>query len=169
MDTAKIEDTIEGLGFEVVTLEKGGGKKRPLLRIRIDRPGSAPGRSNVNVDDCAAVTRALRDILEEEGGTAREWVLEVSSPGVERPLTRARDYERFRGERVRVRGYSPLAGRAKQLEGTLLGLVDDKSETFALEVGDERVEIALAAVAGARLVYSWDSDRQSASPGRRET
>jgi ribosome maturation factor RimP len=121
------------------------------------------------VDDCAAVTRALREVLEEEGGAERDWVLEVSSPGVERPLTKAEDYDRFRGERVRVRGYQPLVGRAKQLEGTLLGLVGEKSETFAIEVDDERVEIALAAVAGARLVYSWDSDRQAASPGRRET
>jgi len=169
LDTAKIEDTIEGLGFEVVTLERGGGKKRPLLKIRIDRPGSAPGRSNVSVDDCAAVARAVREVLEEDGGAEQDWVLEVSSPGVERPLTKALDYDRFRGERVRVRGFKPLAGRAKQLEGTLLGLIDEKSETFALEVDDERVEIALTAVAGARLVYSWDSERQTESPGRRET
>ncbi|MFV1987163.1 MAG: ribosome maturation factor RimP [Gemmatimonadota bacterium] len=165
MDTSKIEDTIEGLGFEIVTLERGGGRNRPLLRIRIDGPGSEPGRSNVSVQDCAAVARALRDVLEEEGGAERDWVLEVSSPGVERPLTKAEDFARFRGERVMVRGYQPLAGGAKQLEGTLLGLVDDKSETFALDVGGERVEIALNAVAGARLVYSWDSRPH----GRRET
>ncbi len=158
MDTARIEDTIEGLGFEIVTMERGGGRKRPLLRIRIDRSDSEPGRSNIGVEDCAVVSKALREVLEEEGGAERDWVLEVSSPGVERPLTNARDFARFSGERVMVRGYQPLAGRAKQLEGTLLGLVDDKSETFALQVGEERVEIALDAVASARLVYSWDAE-----------
>lgn len=158
MDTARIEDTIEGLGFEVVSLERGGGRKRPLLRIRIDRPDSEPGRSNIGVEDCVRVTKALREVLEEEGGAERDWGLEVSSPGVDRPLTNARDFARFSGERVRIRGYRPLAGRAKELEGTLLGLVDDKSETFALQIGEERVEIALDVVAGARLVYSWDSE-----------
>ncbi|MDX1394773.1 MAG: ribosome maturation factor RimP [Gemmatimonadota bacterium] len=167
---AKIERTIEDLGFEVVTLDQGGGRRRPLLRIRIDRPDSPPGRSSVGVDDCAAVTRALREVLDaEEGGEERDWVLEVSSPGVERPLTKARDYERFSGERIRVRGYGPLAGRGKQLEGTLLGLVDDRSEMFGLEIEGERVEIALDAVASARLVVSWDEELRAPSPGRRET
>lgn len=167
MDTGKIEDTIEDLGFEVVTLERGGARRRPLLRIRIDRPDSEPGRSSVSVKDCALVARAVRGMMEAEGGVEGDWVLEVSSPGVERPLTRARDFERFAGRRIRVRGYRPLAGHSKELEGTLLGLVEDRPETFALSVGDERVEIALAAVALARLVYSWDADVPVSRAGER--
>lgn len=169
LDAAKIEEAIETLGFEVVTLERGGGRRRSLLRIRIDRPDSEPGRSAIDVEDCAAVTRALREVLEEEGGAEQDWVLEVSSPGVERPLTKARDFERFSGERIRVRGYQPLVDRSKELEGTLLGMVDDGSETFALQIDDRRVEIALNAVASARLVYSWDSGPAARPAGRRET
>ena len=169
MDTAKIEETIESLGFEVVSQERGGGRRRPLLRIRIDRPDSEPGRSAVSVDDCAAVTRAVRDVLEQEGGAEQDWVLEVSSPGVERPLTKARDFDRFSGEIIRVRGYQALVDRSKELEGTLLGMVEGGSETFALQVGDRRVEVALSAVASARLVYSWDGGQGSRSAGRRET
>lgn len=168
LDTGAIERAIGDLGFEVVTLDRGGGRRRPILRIRIDRPDSRPGRSAVTVEDCASVAKALRDVLEKEKGTGDDWVLEVSSPGVERPLTKPRDFERFRGLRARVRGYGPLAGRSKELEGTLLGLVQDDPGTFVLGVGDERVEIALDALASARLVYSWDAAGAAASPSRRE-
>lgn len=155
MDVARIEETVENLGFEVVTLERGGGRRRPLIRIRIDRPDSPPGQSAVGVDDCARVSRAVREVLEAEGG-GEDWILEVSSPGVERPLTKARDFDRFAGLPVRVRGYGPLAGRSRELEGTLLGLVDGDGETFALEIDGERVTIPRESVAAARLVYSWD-------------
>lgn len=156
MDTARIEETVEALGFEVVTLERGGGRRRPLIRIRIDRPDSPAGQSGVSVEDCARVSRAVREVLEAEGGGGEDWILEVSSPGVERPLTKAKDFERFAGLEIRVRGYGPLAGRARELEGTLLGLVDGDGEAIALEIGGERVTIPRASVSTARLVYSWD-------------
>lgn len=155
MDAQRIEETVEALGFEVVSLERGGGRRRPLIRIRIDRPDSTPGGPGVSVDDCARVSRSLREVLETEGGGGEDWILEVSSPGVERPLTKARDFERFAGSRVRVRGYGPLAGRSRELEGTLLGLLEGDGETIALEVDGERVKIPRESVAAARLVYSW--------------
>jgi len=167
LDAGKIEETIEGLGFEVVTLERGGARRRPLLRIRIDRPDSEPGRSQVSVQDCTRVARVLRGVLETEGEAQGDWILEVSSPGVERPLTKPRDFERFAGELVRVRGYKPLAGRSKELEGTLLGMVEDRSETVALSLDGERVEIALASVAAARLVYSWEAGTPASSAGEK--
>lgn len=157
VDAARIEAAIEAEGFELVALERGGGRKRPLLRVRIDRPDSPPGRSTVTVDDCAHLSRILRDVLESGDGGEQDWILEVSSPGVERPLVRSRDYDRFAGQRVRVRGYAPLAGRGKEIEGALLGLVEADAEAFALDVDGERVEIPLSAVASARLVYSWDA------------
>lgn len=163
MDAARIEAAIEAEGFELVALERGGGRKRPLLRVRVDRPDSPPGRSTVTVDDCARLSRILRDVLEGGGGEG-DWILEVSSPGVERPLVRSRDYDRFAGQRVRVRGYAPLAGRGKEIEGALLGLVEADAEAFALDVDGERVEIPLSAVASARLVYSWDT--AAAQPDR---
>ncbi len=156
VDAGAIERSIESLGFELVTLERGGGRSRPLLRVRIDRPDSAPGRSSITVEDCARVSRALRDLLEADDDGGADWVLEVSSPGVERPLVRAADFDRFRGQRVRVRGYERLAGTAKQLEGTLLGLVEGRPEAFALDVDGDRVEILLEAVAAARLAYGWE-------------
>lgn len=163
MDTAILEETIEAMGFEVVQMERGGGRNRPLLRVRIDHADAGVERSVVTVDECAAVTRALRERIEEHEGGESDWVLEVSSPGVERPLVRAKDYARFAGARIRVRGYAPLADRAKQLEGTLLGLVGDEAEMFALEIEGDRVEIPLDAVAAARLVYEWDASASNES------
>ena len=157
MDGAQIEQTVEALGFEVVQIERGGGRRRPLLRLRIDRPDVAPGRSGVTVEDCAAVSRELRTRLAGANGGEGDWVLEVSSPGVDRPLVKAADYARFAGSRVRVTGYAPLEGRGRRLDGTLLGLVPGPVDAFTLEVDGDRVEIPLEAVASARLVYDWDS------------
>ena len=155
LDSADIERAVAALGFEVVQMERGGGPRRPLLRLRIDRPGLSPAHSGVTVDDCVAVTRELRGALED--GAAEDWVLEVSSPGVDRPLVKTADYVRFAGSRIRVRGYGPLAERGRKLEGTLLGTVDGRPGTFAMEVEGDRLEIPLEDVASARLVYDWDT------------
>ncbi|WP_419935383.1 ribosome maturation factor RimP [Candidatus Palauibacter sp.] len=154
---AHIERAVEALGFEVVQLERGGGRRRPLLRLRIDRPDVSAGQSGVTVEDCAAVARELRARSAEADGGEENWVLEVSSPGVDRPLVKAADYARFAGSRVRVKGYVPLAERGRRLDGTLLGLAAGPPEAFALEVDGDRVEIPLEAVASARLAYDWDA------------
>ncbi len=99
----------------------------------------------------------MRELLEAEEGEGADWVLEVSSPGVDRPLVKAKDYARFAGARIRVRGFGPLAERAKQLEGTLLGLAEGVPETFVIDIEGDRVEIPMEAVAAARLVYDWDA------------
>lgn len=152
----RIEGVLEELGFELVALERGGGHRRPLLRLRIDRAGSEPGRSGVTVADCAAVSRAVGAMLEETSEAPADYILEVSSPGVERPLVRARDYRRFAGHEATLRGYGPLAGGRRRLTGTVLGLADDAR--VALEVDGERVEVPLEAIARAHLVYRWDED-----------
>ena len=157
MDGVQIEQTVEAMGFEVVQMERGGGRRRPLLRLRIDRPGAPPGRSGVTVEDCAAVSRELRARLAGANGGDGDLVLEVSSPGVDRPLVKAADYSRFAGSRVHVKGYAPLAERGRRLDGTLLGLAPGAADTFTLEIDGDRVEIPLEAVASARLVYDWDS------------
>ena len=154
----ELEAFLEGLGFEMVTLDRGGGHRRPLLRLKIDRPWGEAGRSEVTVDDCTRVAREIREWLEGRDEAPQDCVLEVSSPGVERPLVRLRDYRRFAGEQVRVKGYAPLADGSKLLEGELLGVVDEDEEVVALQVADRRVEIPVASIASAQLVYDWESD-----------
>lgn len=161
-----IDEFLAGLGFELVALERGGGRGKPLLRLRIDhRFGEAPvQQSGVSVEDCARVSRSLSDWLESRTDVPGDYVLEVSSPGVERPLIRRRDYRRFTGRQVRVKGYAPLAGVSKKLEGELLGLAgdddsgDDEHVEVELEVGGECLRIPLSAIAKATLVYDFEQD-----------
>ena len=156
----ELESRIEELGFELVELERAGSKSRPILRVRIDRPDSEPG-SGVTVDDCARVSRALEAYLDEGVVAGGRYTLEVSSPGVERPLVRDRDFERFRGQRVAVKGFAPLRGREKRLEGELLGLDggggagQGGSIRIRLDDGEETV-IARDDVARAHLVFRWN-------------
>lgn len=152
----ELEDRVEALGYELVDFRWGGSGSRPLLRVRIDRPGAGVGEG-VTVDDCAKVSRALEPWLDGRDDLPERYVLEVSSPGVDRPLLRDRDYGRFRGEQVAVKGHDVLAGRARRLEGELLGL-EGEGEAAAVRLrlpdGDE-VSIPREQIAGANLVFTW--------------
>jgi ribosome maturation factor RimP len=155
-----VERFVEGLGFELVSLQRAGGRGRPAIRLRIDRPEGDPDGRGVTVEDCARVSRALGEWLEGREDLPVDYELEVSSPGAERPLVRPRDYRRFAGRDARVKGYGPLAGRGKSLRGRLLGLVPDTGEAarVALEISGERVEVPLDEIASANLVYDWEED-----------
>ena len=155
-----IGQVIEPLGFELVALERGGGRRRPLLRLRVDRIGGVPGRSSLTADDCAIVSRAVEAWFEETGEAGDSYILEVSSPGVERPLVRPGDFDRCLGMEIRVRGFGPLAGDRKQLEGSLLRVEEsgegERSIVIGLEEGE--VSVPLRDVAKAQLVYRPEQD-----------
>jgi ribosome maturation factor RimP len=122
-----IERTVEGLGYEFVDAERLAGG---LLRITIDREGG------IGLADCERVSRQLTHLFAvEDVDYAR---LEVSSPGLDRPLKRARDYARFAGSEIQVQLYAPLdaAGGRKRLQGRLLELGG--------AAGSERVRLELA-------------------------
>jgi ribosome maturation factor RimP len=151
----EVDQRVAEMGFEMVELEQAGSRARPILRLYVDRPDSRPGEPAVSLDDCTTISRALEPWLDQREGLSDRYVLEVSSPGVERPLVRPRDWERFAGVEVAVKGRDTLAGRAKRLEGTLLGLRD--GDRVALRLGDgEEVEISLAEIDRGNLVYRWE-------------
>lgn len=157
----ELEARVEALGFELVELERAGSRSRPILRLRIDRPDSEPGHG-VTVDDCARVSRALDAYLDEARVAGERYTLEVSSPGVERPLVRDRDFRRFAGQRVALKGFAPLAGRQKRLEGELLGLggtgTGEAGESIRIRLDDgEEAEIPRGEVARAHLVFRWNA------------
>ena len=156
----ELEALLDRIGFELVALERGGGRRRPILRLRVDRRGGRPGHSAVTVDDCALVSRAVTRRLEERGQGEDQWILEVSSPGVERPLTKTGDYRRFAGERVRLRGYGPLSGASRQVVGILIGLESavEEDDTVVLEVDGERVEVPLSGISRATLVFEHPAE-----------
>ena len=155
--TTVLEERVEALGFELVELERSGARNRPVFRVRVDRPGSVPG-DGVGLDDCARISRALEEYLDAQETIAGNYVIEVSSPGVERPLVKRRDFERFAGHEVALKGYGPLVGRGRRLQGELLGIEgapEDERVRLRLEDGEE-VEIDRGAVARANLVFRWN-------------
>lgn len=163
--TELIERTVEGLGYEFVELERAGGG---LLRVTLDAPQTPGG---VGLDDCERVSRQLTRVLEVEGVAYER--LEVSSPGLDRRLSRPRDFARFAGQQVLVQLVEPVDGK-RRLRGRLVGLSGAAgAEQITLEVIDDTatpaakgrrrvakapasplrvVEVALAAVDKARLV-----------------
>jgi ribosome maturation factor RimP len=146
-----VRDFVAGLGFELADLQRSGTRDRPILKVRIDRPGSAPGQG-VSAEDCRLVSRALERMLEETGGVGPRYVLEVSSPGIERPLRWAAHWRRFIGRRARVRG-AGLVGRPVV---EIVEVPDDAHVRVRLPDGVERV-IALAEVRDAVLDVDWNT------------
>ena len=128
------------------------------MRVLIELPGAEalPKGAGVSLDDCTRVSRELSPVLDEHedliDGTYR---LEVSSAGVERPLVKARDFERYAGREVKLSLKAPLAlsGNRKNFTGTLLGVHDD---LVALQVArEEKLELPLREIAKAHLVYRF--------------
>ncbi|MDE2677395.1 MAG: hypothetical protein F4087_13320 [Gemmatimonadetes bacterium] len=142
------------LGYEIVQLQWAGNAQRPVVRLRVEHE---PPNRPVSLDDCARVSRRLEAWIDEGARLPERYVLEVSSPGMDRPLTRDRDFQRFRGRRVAVRGTQVLCGRASRLEGELLGLAgggDGSAIRLRLNEGDE-VEVPRTAVRDVRLEQDW--------------
>jgi ribosome maturation factor RimP len=161
---AAIERQVEEMGYELVELEQAGSRARPILRVYLDRPDSRPGEPAVSVDDCTRVSRALEPWLDAYEGLSERYRLEVSSPGVERPLTKPRDWVRFAGEPVALKGKAPLAGRSKRLEGELLGIDGEAgAERVRLRLaGGDEVEVPLAEIERGNLVFRWERGEKKA-------
>jgi ribosome maturation factor RimP len=145
-----VRTELDALGFDLVELRMGGTSRRPLVDVRIDRRDG----DRVSVDDCVRVSRAIEPRLDASGLVGDRYTLDVSSPGVERPLRTASDWRRFAGRAAKV--LSPgLGGR---LEVEVLG-IDDAAGVETAVMRDARgIEhrIPLADVKDARLVFRWN-------------
>ncbi len=151
----ELETRLSGLGYELVQLDWAGGPARPVIRLRVER--EALDRP-VSLDDCATVSRNIEAWLDEDARVPEKYVLEVSSPGLERPLTRERDFRRFRGRKIAVTGSETLHGRSSRLEGELLGLSGEEGGTESIRLrlnGGDEVEVPRSRVTAARLVHDW--------------
>lgn len=151
--TRLARSVVEPMGYEFVGVEYfQRGKGGAVLRVYIDSiPGDGKGsdrEKGITLDDCGAVSHQLSGVLDVEDPVTGHYDLEVSSPGVDRPLFTAEHFERFRGRKARLRLAAMLDGRRK-LEGTIAGL---KQDAVLLEVDGETREIPLAMVESARLV-----------------
>jgi ribosome maturation factor RimP len=145
-----VRQEVDALGFDLIEFRRGGTARRPVLDVRIDRRDGA----KVSIDDCAHVSRAIEPLLDASGLVGETYVLEVSSPGVERPLRNAADWRRFSGRRARVLS-AALGGR---VEVEVVGVEDvDGSEVAVMrDLKGAEHRVALADVKEARLVLVWN-------------
>lgn len=143
---AIIEATLIDMGYELVRVQLTG-TQRQTLQIMAERTDE----QNMTVEDCADISRAVSALLDIEDPIRGSYSLEVSSPGIDRPLTRAKDYVRYAGFEAKVE-MSQLADGRKRFRGRLLGLGDDTVK-LKMETGDE-VEIPLRDIARAKLVLT---------------
>ena len=144
-----IETTVVGLGYELVEFETS--PRARLLRIFIDRPESAQTeKSGISVEDCAAVSHQLSRVFMVENVDYDR--LEVSSPGLDRPLVKPADYRRFAGREVQLKLRVPL-GNQRNFSGVLEGLQDVGGvEMLCLRVNETLHQFALENIDRARLV-----------------
>lgn len=149
LETA-VEEVLTQLGYELVECRRVGSPQRPLLQVRIDhrgadRPDVAIPDQSVTADDCVRASRAIEQTLESRGLVGAEYTLEVSSPGSDRPLRKAADWERFRGQRVKVKHRSFAGSRYGESQGrrdgeaeVVLLRLEDGGEILALDIADMR-------------------------------
>jgi ribosome maturation factor RimP len=140
-----IAPAVEAAGYRLVRLRLMGGKRK-TLQIMAERADGT-----MNVEDCARLSRALSAFLEREDPLEGEYVLEVSSPGIDRPLTRLIDFARWAGHEAKIELKVPDAAGRKRFKGQLLGL---DGNDVVLEVEGARLSFPHASIAEAKLVLT---------------
>jgi ribosome maturation factor RimP len=133
--TALIAPSLESMGYELVRVQFQG-KTRPTLQIMAERADGA----GMTVDDCATISRSLSALLDVEDPIQGGYVLEVSSPGIDRPLTRPKDFQTWAGFEAKLEAIVGVDGR-KRFRGRLLGL-DGDDVRIELETGEARVPMS---------------------------
>ena len=142
-----IEPSLVAMGYRLVRVIVTSGR-RATLQVMAERIDDAP----MTVDDCALISRSVSALLDVADPIAGAYLLEISSPGIDRPLVRREDYDRFSGFEARIELTEPFAGR-KRFRGRLLGTADGEVR-LATDAGEAR--LPLASVARARLVLTDD-------------
>ena len=149
-----IEQTIEELvspivddkGFEIVDIEYVKEAGEYYLRIFLDKEGG------ISLNDCESVSRELSEILDVKDPIKDNYFLEVSSPGLDRPLKKDKDFLRYKGRDIEIKLYKPLNG-SKQFEGQLVGLDEDKN--IVVVIDNNEVEFNKKDVALVRLAIKF--------------
>lgn len=141
-----IEPTVKDMGFALVRVAMIGGTSDPTLQVMAERPDTR----QLVLADCEALSRAIDPILEEADPIEHAYRLEVSSPGIDRPLTRRNDYVDWAGHEARVKLAEPQDG-AKQISGDIVG-IDGDTVTIATPKGERQVQFSN--IASAKLLLT---------------
>ena len=145
--TQLLEPLVESLGYELLLLEFSPQGRSALLRLYVDAPGG------VTLGDCEQVSREVAGLLDVEDPIKTPYQLEVSSPGLDRPLTKPVHFERFTGRKARVELETPINGQ-RRFVGQILGVVP---EAVRLTANHGEVHLAFSAISRARLVPDYSS------------
>ena len=140
-------------GVELVHAEVAGPEGHPIVRLFIDKPGG------VTHDDCSKVSHQMSTVLDVEDFIHSAYVLEVSSPGLERGLYKRADYERFAGSLAKIKARSPIKGQ-RNFRGRILGVDDDR--VIFLDVTSGQTEIPLEGIVKANLEADVESELRPA-------
>ena len=144
----QIEPTVTGLGYELLGIERSRGAASQLLRLYIDHA------DGITVEDCERVSRQVSDVLDAEQLVSGEYTLEISSPGLDRPLFTLEQHRRFVGAQVALRLRALVGGR-RRITGVLRAVAD---ESLQLEVEGETLKVPFREVERSRLVPDWTAE-----------
>ncbi len=136
--------------YELVDVEYVKEGKERFLRVYVDKEGG------ISHDDCAMISRKISQIMDEVDLIKDAYILEVSSPGIERPLKKFKDFERFTGRKVEIRLYAPLEGLGLK---KIIGIIEsakDNNITVLNEENDELVVIEFEKISSAKLVFTFE-------------
>ena len=156
-----LDPVAEALGVEIVRLRLMGGAAR-RLQIMGERPDPAGGPGQFEIEDCTALARAISDVLDAADPIAGEYTLEVSSPGIDRPLTRLKDFALYQGLEAKIELDRPADGGRKRFRGVLAG-VEGKDVLIDLEGEEETAVVPVAWIADAKLVLTDDLMKRGAA------
>ncbi len=154
----RVAPTLEAMGFEVVRIALMGSVGRRTLQVMADRKDGG----QISVDECAQISQTLSAIFDVEDPVPGAYDLEVSSAGIDRPLTRAKDFAAYAGFEAKVETKIPISGR-RRFRGRLGGLVGD---AVVMTIDDAKTEIPMSAIGTAKLVMT--DELIEASAGRRK-
>ena len=143
---ALLEPLVESLGYELVCLELLGSGSNALLRLYIDGP------QGIGLEDCERVSREVSATMDVANPISGSYRLEVSSPGLDRPLAKPEHFQRYAGRQAKVQMRMPIEGR-RRFAGRLLGLEQDE---IVIEVDGSSFRLPLEQVEKARLVPEYD-------------
>lgn len=143
--TTLLEPVIESMGYECVGVVWMPQSGRGVLRIYIDKEGG------VTIDDCTLVSRQVSSVLDVEDAIAGEYNLEVSSPGIERPLFKFDDYQKFMGKKIKLRLKKPIDAR-RNWQGQITAANDNE---ITLAVGEDEIILPFDAIDKAHLLADW--------------
>jgi ribosome maturation factor RimP len=144
--TQAIGPSLEAMGYSVVLVKLGDGAHRKTLSVMAERTDGA----TMSFDDCAEISRTVSALLDVEDPITGAYNLEVCSPGIDRPLTRPQDFERYAGHEAKIETYTPIDGR-KRFRGKLMGI---KNELITVGMPEGEAEIPYRNIRTSKLVLT---------------